>query len=144
MQEMEQTAKQGMFRAYQALSALTAFLLIVQPILIGQSLYNDPDYIDLHAVVANGLTLVVALQLVVCFLGRSKWGFATVIWNFVLLVLIVAQTGLGYSARDSDGAAQVHIPLGVLMFSLGLIIALLGFFDIRRQGAPQRGSGPRP
>jgi len=137
MQDVQQAANQGMYRAYQALAVLTALLLIVQPILFGQSLYNDHDYIDIHAIVANGLAFVVAVQVVVCFLGRSKWGFATVVWNAILFVLIVAQIGLGYSAEDSDGAAQVHIPLGVFMFGLGLIIALLGFFDIRRQGAPR-------
>lgn len=135
MQATEQARQHGVFRAYQALTVLVALLLIVQPVLIGQYWYSDPDYLDLHAVVANTLFLLIALQLVVCFLGRTKWGLATVAWNLVLLVLVVVQIGLGYSAENSEGSGSVHIPLGVIMFALGLQLALLAFFDIRRQGA---------
>ncbi len=133
MQQVETISKDGLFRGYQALTVLTAVLLIVQPILIGQFFYNDPDYLDLHGIVANVIFLSVVAQTVVCFLGRSKWGFTTVIWNLVLVALATAQIGLGYSAEDSSASAEIHMPLGVFMFGLGLIVAMLAFFDIKRQ-----------
>lgn len=131
MQQVETISKDGLFRGYQALTVLTAVLLIVQPILIGQY-FNDPDYLDLHGIVANVIFLSVVAQTVVCFLGRSRWGFGTVIANLVLAFLTTAQIGLGYSA-DGPSDVEVHLPVGVLMFGLGLVIAMLAFFDLKRQ-----------
>lgn len=133
MQQAETVSREGLHRGYQALSVLTALLLLLQPILIGQYFYNDPDYLDLHEVVGNVIFLSVVGQTVVCFLGRAKWGYRTVVWNLVLLGGIVAQIGLGYGARDSSSSAEVHMPLGVLIFGLGMINAMLAFFDIKRQ-----------
>lgn len=133
MEQVETVSKAGLYRGYQALSVLTALLLILQPILIGQYFNRDQDYLDVHELVANIVFISVVAQTVVCFLGRSKWGFTTVLWNVMLITLVVAQIGLGYGGRDSASSREIHMPLGVLIFGLGLITAMLAFFDIKRQ-----------
>ena len=47
-----------------------------------------------------------------------------------LVVLVVAQLGLGYSGRDSAGAAALHVPNGVLIF--GITTALVALSANRR------------
>lgn len=133
MQQVETISKDGLYRGYQALAVLTALLLLLQPVLIAQFFYNDRDYADVHGMVGNVIFLSAVAQAVVCFLGRSKWGFTTLVWNLVMVGLVVAQIGLGYSADDSSSSAEIHMPLGVLMFGIGLINAMLAFFDIKRQ-----------
>ena len=134
MQQAETISKDGLYRGYQALTILTALLLILQPILIAQYISgHHSGGKDAHEIMANVVFLSVAAQTVICFLGRNKWGFITVIWNLVLVFLVVVQIALGYNSDDHAKAGEVHIPLGVAIFGLGLVICLLAFFDIKRQ-----------
>jgi hypothetical protein len=119
---------------YRWLSILTALLLLIQPILAGQFLYNGKsDYVDIHEALANVIFLTAAGQLILAFLARRTYGFGLVGHNIGLVVLVVAQIGLGYAGRPNDSAMAYHIPLGVLLFGMGCIAPLLGFFDFRAQ-----------
>ena len=119
---------------YRWLAILTALLLLVQPILAGQFLYNGKnDYVDIHEMLGNLIFLTAAGQLVLAFLARKTFGFGLVGHNLGLVTLIVAQIGLGYSGRDNTDSLAYHIPLGVLLFGMGCVAPILGFFDLRAQ-----------
>lgn len=119
---------------YRWLSILTAILLLLQPILAGQFLYNGKhDYVDIHEMVGNVIFLTAAGQLVLAFLARRTYGVGLVGHNAGLLVLVVAQIGLGYAGRDNTDQLAYHIPLGVLLFGMGCIAPFMGFFDLKSQ-----------
>jgi hypothetical protein len=119
---------------YRWVSILTAILLVVQPLLAGQFLYNGKnDLVDIHEMLGNIIFLTAAGQLVLAFLARRTYGVGLVGHNAGLSVLIVAQIGLGYSGRDNDDSLAYHIPLGVLLFGMGSLAPFMGFFDLRSQ-----------
>ena len=119
---------------YRWVSILTAVLLLLQPILAGQFLYNGKDDLkDVHEALSNVILLTAAGQLVLAYLARKTFGVGLVGHNFGLLVLVIAQIGLGYAGRDNSDNLAYHIPLGVLLFGMGCVAPLLGFFDLRAQ-----------
>ena len=117
-----------------------ALLILVQAALAGQFTYNEPDLKDVHAQIGNALFLRAILLLALAWLTRDVWRYRMVIWATLVLLLIVAQIGLGYGSRDSGDSAAIHIPLGVFLFSLSSIIAMLSAMDERAKSA-LRGSG---
>lgn len=126
--------KSGPVWWYRWLSILTAVLLLVQPILAGQFLFNGKnDYVDIHEMLGNVILLTAAGQLVLAFLARATYGIGLVGHNAGLVVLVVAQIGLGYSGRDNTDSLAYHLPLGVLLFGMGCVAPFMGFFDLRSQ-----------
>ena len=120
--------------AYRGLSIVTALLLILQPVLAGQFEYNDkPDYRDAHSVMANVIFLTVAGQFVLALLARRTLGIGLAVLNLVMIILVGMQIGFGYAAEDNPDRLALHLPLGVLLFGLGLTAAFLAFFDLRTQ-----------
>jgi hypothetical protein len=110
---------------YRWLTVLTAGLVLLQAAFAGRGLSGEPGYFDYHEVLANGLFLIAIGQFVFTLalgipgqLGkRLKW------LNAVMTVLVVVQIGLGYSGRTELEARAWHIPLGVLIFGLSVVIA---------------------
>lgn len=135
---MQQTAtvvnKSGPVWWYRWLSILTAVLLLVQPILAGQFLYNGHSGLkDVHEMLANVILITAAGQLALAFLARRTYGIGLVGHNAGLVVLVIVQIGLGYSGRDNADSLAYHIPLGVLLFGMGCMAPFMGFFDLRAQ-----------
>jgi hypothetical protein len=112
---------------YRIAAILMVALVLVQAFLAGRGWFVDPDYIDVHEVVAN-LVLLLALALVglaIALGAPATWRIALIAPNVVLVVLVVAQIGLGYGGRESSEAAAWHIPNGVLIFGLSVFILSL-------------------
>jgi hypothetical protein len=113
----------GLWTALKIIAAITPLLVLLQAFLAGRGLYIDHDYIDIHGGVANGIMLVVLAQAVLAYLAMAR-GYAGG-WLFgiccALVVLVVAQIGLGYSGRDSADSAAIHIPNGVLILGLSVV-----------------------
>lgn len=127
-------SKSGPVWWYRWVSILTAVLLLIQPILAGQFAYNGKsDLEDVHEMMGNVIFLTVAGQLALAFLARKTYGAGLVGHNAGLMVLVVAQIGLGYAGRDNEDLLAYHIPLGVLLFGMGCMAPFMGFFDLRAQ-----------
>ncbi len=108
-------------------SAILTALVLVQAILAGRGWFVNHEFIDVHGVVADVVVLAAVVQAVIAFLalrrrqaGRTLFGL-----NLAILVLVVVQLGLGYAGRDSDTAASLHIPNGVLIFGLSVATTVL-------------------
>ena len=126
---MEQTVNQsspGVVRALQWVAGITALLVLIQAVLIGQGLFTSAGLIPRHGEVGNLTFLAVIVLVVLAFLGwrRGAFGSRPLVVSVVLLVLVTAQIGLGYAGRESAGAASWHVPTGVLIF--GLTVGLFG------------------
>ena len=104
------------------IAGILSLLILVQALLAGQGWFIDPGLIRIHGWVGNA-TFVVALVLAGLAVATRRirtsvdLGLAV-----VLLVLLIAQIGLGYSGRESAGAASWHVPNGVLVFGLSVVI----------------------
>lgn len=89
---------------------------------------------DVHEIMSNVLIIVVAVQLVLAFLVRGSTEFRLMYWVALLFVLSVAQIGLGYASREDTLWEAIHIPVGVFIFGLALVISTLSVL----QGRPRR------
>lgn len=118
-----------MMQMYRALTGLAALLVLVQAMLAGQWIGGDLSIIVTHGWLGSGTLLLVALLGVMSFLGMRQGIFDAkpLTVSAVLVVLVVAQLGLGYAGRSSGVAASLHVPLGVLIFGtlLALFVAAL-------------------
>ena len=123
-----------MRKAFQWLAVLMFGLLAVQPVLGGWISFRDRGVIDIHAMVANTMFLVAVLLVGLAMLAGFARKNTFILWSMLLLVMIVAQMGLGYGAREAREVAAYHIPMGVFAFGVGLILMLLAFgFTTRRE-----------
>jgi peptidoglycan/LPS O-acetylase OafA/YrhL len=127
-------SKSGPVWWYRWVSILTAVLLLIQPILAGQFAYNEKsDLEDVHQMAAYIIFLTAMGQLILAYMARRTYGVGLVGHNAGLFVLVVAQIGLGEVGKDHPGQLAYHIPLGVLLFGMGCMAPLMGFFDLRAQ-----------
>ena len=129
-----------MIRGFQLVAGLVALLILVQAVLAGQFTYNEPDLKNVHEIMGNILFMLAIVQLALAWLTRDAWRYKMVIWSALVLLLIVAQIGLGYGSRTSGDSAAIHIPLGVFLFSLSSIISMLSAIDERAKSV-LRGTG---
>lgn len=112
---------------YRWLTVLTAGLVLIQALFAGRGLWLNRTFIDYHEILANILFLVVVVQfgLTVAIGIPDALGKRLLVLNGVLGVLILVQTGLGYVGREELEARAWHIPLGVLIFGLAVLIAAI-------------------
>lgn len=110
---------------YRWLVMLTAGLILLQALFAGRFLSGSIDFNNYHGILANLLFLAVVVQMgLTVAIGIPGDLGKRLLWlNGALLLLTVAQIGLGYSARTGMEARAWHIPLGVLIFGLAVVIA---------------------
>ncbi|MGQ0744108.1 MAG: hypothetical protein ACT4OS_07210 [Acidimicrobiales bacterium] len=111
----------GPIVAFRALVGVFSLLVLVQAALAGQFLNTQPSARDLHMLLAVAVFPLLSVALVV--LGAMvlrRYGPALLFLGTGLLILSVAQTGLGFIGRTPGLAASIHIPLGVALFGLAI------------------------
>ena len=128
-----------LIRVFQIIAGLIALLILVQATLAGQFEHNGADLKGVHATMGNILFMLAIVQLALAWLTRDAWRYKMVIWSALVLLLIVAQIGLGYGSRDSGDSAAIHIPVGVFLFALSSIIAMLAMMDERAKSVLRGG-----
>ena len=129
-----------LIRVFQIIAGLIALLILVQATLAGQFEHNGADLKGVHAMMGNILFMLAIVQLALAWLTRDAWRYKMVIWAALVLLLIVAQIGLGYGGRENLDSAAIHIPVGVFLFALSSIIAMLAMMDERAKSV-LRGGG---
>lgn len=109
-------------RPFQAAAAALAVLVLVQAVLAGQFLTGEGGR-GTHRLIGEALGLVALAVAAAGYrlrsVDRDRW------WLGIgLVVMVVAQTGLGFAGHDSTMAAALHVPLGVATFGVALVAAL--------------------
>jgi hypothetical protein len=131
-------ARPAILTALRVVAPLVALLVFIQAIFAGQGLFIDTDQLDIHGLIGN-VTLLLALVQVglVFFAGlRGRERTTVIAMSLVLLALVIAQIGLGYSGRDGGTPAALHIPNGVAIMALSAGIATY-LARIRADAAPR-------
>jgi len=102
----------------------------VQATLAGQFTYSEePGLRDAHKGFGYLLFMLAMVQIALAWRTRDIWRYRMVIWSALALVLIVAQIGLGDLGDENKDYSAIHIPVGVFLFSLSSIIAMLSVLD---------------
>lgn len=112
-------------RALPYLAAATSALVLIQAVFAGRGLFINTDELNIHGILGN-ISFVMALSqvgfvLLAGYRGPAK--AALLGMSVSLVVLMVAQLGLGYSGRDGGQPAAWHVPNGVLIFGLTVGLA---------------------
>lgn len=108
------------------LAGITAALVLVQAILIGQALFlGNAGAVELHGWLGSASFIGAVVLTGIAIYGARRGEVPTVLMGLAVLVtvLIVAQLGLGYSGRRGGLPAALHIPNGVLI--MGLLASVL-------------------
>lgn len=100
-------------RLHRAGAVALVLLVAMQALIAGQHLFGTWG-IGLHAGLGNAAFAVAAATTVVAFARLDDRPLQVV--GVIMVVLLTSQIGLGYSARESQAAAALHIPLGVAAF----------------------------
>ena len=118
-------ARSGVLTALRIVAPLISALVFIQAIFAGQGMFVDRDSIEIHGGIGNlTFLLVLAQAVLVWFAGlRGRDRAALIGMSLALLVLVVAQLGLGYSGRDGGTPAALHVPNGVAIMALSVGIA---------------------
>lgn len=119
-----------MRRVFRWLAVLTFAFTALQPLLGAFAFFrraDDMDYTAMHEMIANILFLLALGLLILAFFAGFQRRNLMLAWIGALLVGVVTQIGLGYSARDDAALLAIHIPSGVAVFAFALIIMLLAF-----------------
>lgn len=107
--------------AVRWISAITTLLVLLQAALIGQALYmGDVSLVGLHGWLGSGSFILALLLVGAAFLGvrRGELPRSVVMHGVIVVLLMVAQLGLGYVGRRGGLPAAIHIPNGVLIAAL--------------------------
>ncbi|CAN5787406.1 hypothetical protein BH23CHL5_BH23CHL5_17250 [soil metagenome] len=112
-------ASPNLIGPYQALSAFTAGLVLLQAGLAGHGLYmGNQDYFDYHEIVGMLFLVSLLVQIAITWLltNPGYWRRHLLIQNGLILILSLLLMWLGYKASDSNRAGAWHITLAVFIF----------------------------
>ncbi len=130
---------------YKWLTIVTALAMLVQAVLGSQGSFygGHRGLLTGHAQIGNTFFLLVVIQAFLSFqLSNAKvlprWVLGL---NIVLILLTVAQIGLGYSSRDNIAVVAWHIPNGVLLMGTCTVLASLAW---SRTSSPTHRPGDVP
>ena len=125
-------------RGFQAVAGIVAVMILVQAILAGQFITGAATELrDAHRFLGYTLFMATLAQLALAWISREAWRYRMVAWSAVILLLTVAQTAMGDINRSDPepDLIAVHIPLGVFLFALSSIVAMLAMMDERAKDA---------
>jgi hypothetical protein len=131
---------EGILTGYRWLTALFAALVIVQAFLGMRGFVDAREgLVTMHEMLANTMFLLAVGQTVLAWLLYTKQvvTMRDLVLNGVLVLLTIAQIGLGYSASAGDNFASLislHVPNGVLMMGVSTVLAATAWLAHTRRG----------
>ncbi|HYI26047.1 MAG TPA: hypothetical protein VD767_11615, partial [Thermomicrobiales bacterium] len=96
-------------------------------------LQQRPNLVTAHELIGNVAFLLAMAQVVVAFIGMQKrlLSRGLVIASALVVVLVIAQLGLGYSGRENFEVRTWHIANGVALMGACTWAAALAFTSTR-------------
>jgi hypothetical protein len=94
--------------------------------------------VTMHEMLANAMFLMAIAQTVLAWLlyTRNHLALRDLVLNGLLVLLTIAQIGLGYSTRGDNFATTVslHVPNGVLLMGVATVLAATAWLAGSRRG----------
>jgi|SRR5665811_119616 len=117
---------------YRWLASLFAALVVVQAFLGSRGVFDaNEGLVNMHEMLANAMFLMIVAQTVLSWMlyARKAIGAREVGFNAALVLLTIAQIGLGYSTRGDSFVTTVslHIPSGVLLMGMTCVVATMAW-----------------
>lgn len=120
---------------YRWIATVFALLMIIQAFLGMRGFLGKPNMVDIHEMLANAMFLLAAGQAVLAWLLYSRniaVAMPGLVLNGVLVLLTIAQIGLGYSAIANDrenfpNLISLHVPNGVLLTVVSTSLAVMAW-----------------
>jgi hypothetical protein len=124
----------GILTGYRWLATVFAALVVLQAFFGTRGYFGKPDLVTVHEMVANTMFLLGVGQAVLAYLlfTRRVVDMRVMALNALLVLLTIAQIGLGYSASAGDGGnfaniISLHIPNGVLLTIVSTVLAAMAW-----------------
>jgi hypothetical protein len=129
--------RQGSYDIWLALmSAVLVIGIVIQAYLGTDAFFKANDNVrEAHAQIGNFLFLLGVVQLFLGFLSfrKGEVDMTNLVMRGVLLLLVTAQIGLGYSTRDNGADARIyHITNGVLLIAVCGFVLATDWYRLRR------------
>lgn len=116
------TRTSPLWTALRWLSAIIAVGIVTLAAVIGQGIWGGEGagFITGHGHLGNAVFALAAIQFVLAVLLYQKKQISALhmVLTFALLVLLLAQAGLGYSGRSDKSLIAWHVPNGVLLMGI--------------------------
>ena len=116
-----------LLRAQQVIAGTIAAVVLVLAVLAGRFLFLGDAIIELHGYVGNGVFFLAVVNVGLALKAGAR-GVAVGV-AVAIALLAFAQVGLGYVGRETDDAAALHVPNGVLLMGL----SAFQLADLRRR-----------
>jgi hypothetical protein len=111
-------------KGFRIAGIVTVVLIVIQAAMAGRGFFFGGELIKRHGEVGNITFLAGLVMLGFAFSGyrQKRLDQFDFIVSVLVVLLIVAQLGLGYGGRDNRTAASLHWPNGVLITLLGAML----------------------
>ena len=116
-----------LLRAQRVVAGTIAGVVLVLAVLAGRFLFLGDAIIELHGYIGNGVFLLAVVNVGLALKTGAR-GVAVGV-AVAIALLAFAQVGLGYVGRETDDAAALHVPNGVLLMGL----SAFQFADLRQR-----------
>lgn len=124
------TARSPYRIALRWLSLVLAIGIVIMALIVSQGVWNgERGLITGHGHLGNALFALAGVQFVIAvMLYQKKQVSATqMVLTFAIVVLLLAQAGLGYSGRSNSSLIAWHVPNGVLLMGVTTLNATLAW-----------------
>jgi hypothetical protein len=119
--EVPRRGPRGTLRVLRIVAALHALCAIAQPMLAGVYLGGEVDALDLHGLNANIVAGLGVVQLIaaIVFVSKGRGRAWPLHATIAIVVAEQVQIALGF-----EGIVAVHIPLGVSIISMQILLTV--------------------
>jgi hypothetical protein len=133
------SATSPMWTAIRWLSVILAIGIVAMALIIGQGVWGgERGLITGHGHLGNAIFTLAGVQfaLAVMLYQKKQVSASHMLITFVLVVLLLAQAGLGYSGRANSSLIAWHVPLGVLLMGVSTFNMALAWLQPRSTSTP--------
>jgi hypothetical protein len=117
MRDTSSRARSRLARIQLVLAGVIAVTIVLMAALAGRWWFLGEAVIELHGYIGNAVFVLALVNLALAFRMDSSDGPALAVAGLIVL-LVFAQIGLGYVGRETQDAAAIHVPNGVLLMGL--------------------------
>ena len=134
-------SKASIVKGYIGCAHALVLLVLIQAVIAGN--YERFGYgswsIVPHGILGNVSFLLAVAAMVLTIVGKLPKRLLTI--AVVLVVLMTAQIGMGYSVENNETLGAWHIPLGVLIFGLAVWQSSVAMHQVGRRARAEAAAG---